>query len=100
MIVFSICLMVTGGSLMPSTQAASHGAGQMRPVNSGKLLVACSWRIASLPAAAVHQIVPVGNEVVQRAAGVAEGHAAIHAARALRADASLPGTAGRSRTSR
>ena len=38
--VFSICLMVTGGSLMPSTQDASQGAGQMRPVNSGKLLVA------------------------------------------------------------
>ena len=47
MMVFSICLMVTGGSLMPSTQEASHGAGQMRPVNSGKLLVACNWRTAS-----------------------------------------------------
>ena len=34
--------MVTGGSWMPSTHAASHGAGQSRPVNSGKLLVA--WR--------------------------------------------------------
>ena len=45
--VFSICLMVTGGVLMPSTQEASHGAGQMRPVNSGKLLVACNWRTAS-----------------------------------------------------
>ncbi len=41
------CLMVTGGSLMPSTQAASQGAGQMRPVNSGKLLVACRTRMAS-----------------------------------------------------
>src|SRR5437870_1171518 len=29
---FSICLIVTAGSLMPSTQAASHGAGQIRPV--------------------------------------------------------------------
>ena len=38
------------------------------------------------PAAAIDQIVPVGNDVVQRAAGVAEGNAAIHAARALRAD--------------
>ena len=47
MMVFSICLMVTGGSLMPSTHEASQGAGQMRPVNSGKLLVACSWRTAS-----------------------------------------------------
>ena len=34
--------MVTGSSAMPSTQAASHGAGQSRPVNSGKLFVACS----------------------------------------------------------
>ena len=42
--VFSICLMVTGGWLIPSTQAASQGAGQMRPVNSGKLLVACRRR--------------------------------------------------------
>jgi len=46
MTVFSICLMVTGGSLMPSTHDASQGAGQMRPVNSGKLLVACKARIA------------------------------------------------------
>ena len=84
--VFSMYLIVTGGSLMPSTQAASHGAGQMRPVNSGKLLVECSTRMASLPAVAIDQIVPVGNDVVHRAAGVAERHAAIHAARALRAD--------------
>ena len=47
MMFFSISLMVTGGWLMPSTQAASQGAGQMRPVNSGKLLVACNWRTAS-----------------------------------------------------
>ena len=26
---------------MPKVQAASHGAGQIRPVNSGKLLVEC-----------------------------------------------------------
>ena len=45
--VFSMFLIVTGGSLMPSTQAASHGAGQMRPVNSGKLFVECRTRIAS-----------------------------------------------------
>jgi hypothetical protein len=38
------------------------------------------------PAAAVHQVVPIGNDVGERAAGVAEGHAAIHAACALRAD--------------
>ena len=43
----SMFLIATGSSLMASTQAGSHGAGQMRPVNSGKSLVACSWSIAS-----------------------------------------------------
>src|SRR5581483_2770234 len=43
----SICSIVTGSSLIASTHADSHGAGQMRPVNSGKLFVACSWSIAS-----------------------------------------------------
>ena len=33
----SMVLIVTGGSLMPRTQEPSHGAGQTRPVNSGKL---------------------------------------------------------------
>ena len=47
MISTSTCLMVTGSALMPRTQAASHGAGQSRPVNSGKLLVACSRSMAS-----------------------------------------------------
>ena len=32
---------------MFSVHAASHGAGQMRPVNSGKLLVECSTSSAS-----------------------------------------------------
>ena len=39
--------MVTGSALIPSTQAASHGAGHSRPVNSGKLLVACSRSMAA-----------------------------------------------------
>src|SRR5262245_18026258 len=42
----SICLIVTGGSLMPSTHAASQGAGHRRPVNSGKLFVACNRSLA------------------------------------------------------
>ncbi|MCY1224155.1 hypothetical protein D9M72_363000 [compost metagenome] len=46
MMACSIDLMPTGSSLIPSVQAASHGAGQMRPVNSGKLLVWCSTSIA------------------------------------------------------
>ncbi len=47
MISTSTCLIVTGSALMPSTQADSHGAGQSRPVNSGKLLVACSRSAAA-----------------------------------------------------
>ncbi len=39
--------MVTASSLMASTQAFSHGAGQRVPVNSGKLLVAWSRSMAS-----------------------------------------------------
>lgn len=35
----SMFLIVTGSSMMPSTQAPSQGAGHTRPVNSGKLLV-------------------------------------------------------------
>src|SRR4029078_4409546 len=35
------------------------------------------------PAAAVHEVVPVGDDVPERAALVTEGNAAIHAARAL-----------------
>ena len=42
MIDFSISLIVTGSSLMLSTHDASQGAGQTRPVNSGKLFVECS----------------------------------------------------------
>ncbi len=47
MISTSICLIVTGSALMPSTQAASQGAGHSRPVNSGKLLVACNRSAAA-----------------------------------------------------
>ena len=45
MIAHSMVLIVTGGSLMPSTHEPSQGAGQTRPVNSGKLLVL--WRRSS-----------------------------------------------------
>ena len=60
---------------MPTTQAVSHGAGHNLPVNSGKLLVACSYNPeltteATLqplkrfvPIAAPHQVVPLRNEV-------------------------------------
>ena len=46
-IAHSMVLMVTGLSSMLSVQDASHGAGQTRPVTSGKLLVECRLRAAS-----------------------------------------------------
>ena len=46
MIATSTFLIVTGSWLMPRTHASSHGAGHSRPVNSGKLLVACRRSIA------------------------------------------------------
>ena len=44
----SMVLMDTGFSMMPRTQDPSHGAGQTRPVNSGKLFVSSSLSRASL----------------------------------------------------
>src|SRR6056300_1506312 len=46
MIAHSIVLMVTGSSVMFSVHDSWHGAGQIRPVNSGKLLVLCRTLIA------------------------------------------------------
>ena len=42
LIAFSMYSMVTGSWLMDSTHAASHGAGHILPVNSGKLFVLCN----------------------------------------------------------
>ena len=44
---YSMCLMFTARSLMASVQAASQGAGQTRPVTSGKLLVECRFSAAA-----------------------------------------------------
>ena len=41
-IYFSIFSIEIGSSIIPNTQAFSHGAGQSLPVNSGKLLVECN----------------------------------------------------------
>ncbi len=91
--------MVTGSALMPSTQAPSHGAGHSRPVNSGKLLVACRRSAASAHSPALHQVVPLGDEVAERTALVAEGDAAVHAARPLLAAPTPRGTARTPRAS-
>ena len=49
----------------------------------GKVVGGVEAADGGFPAAVVDEVVPVGDEVVDRAAGVAEGHAAIHAASAL-----------------
>jgi hypothetical protein len=82
-IAHSIVLIVTGLSMMFSVQDASHGAGQMRPVNSGKLFVEWRLTIAFCHSLAIDEVVPVGDLVVHRTAGVTIGDAAIHAARGL-----------------
>ncbi len=91
MISTSTCLIVTGSALMPSTQAASHGAGQSRPVNSGKLLVACSRSDGLAPVVPVDQVVPLRDQVAQRAAVVAERDAAVHAPAGLPLQLGLAG---------
>ena len=68
---------------MLSTQLASQGAGQMRPVNSGKLLVDKEGVKRVLPVAHVDVMVELGNHVSQRATSMAEGNGAIHAPPAL-----------------
>ena len=83
MIDTSICSIVTGSSLISSAHADSHGAGHMRPVNSGKLLVAAGAR-SRRASARGRRVVPLGDEVAERAAAMAEGHAALHAAPRLR----------------
>ena len=83
MVVTSTCLIVTAGWLMPSTQAVSQGAGHSRPVNSGKLLVACSRSMASRQSPLPGKVVPLGDEVAERTTVVAERDAAVHAAAGL-----------------
>ncbi len=46
-IAHSTFFMVTAGWLMARTHPASQGAGHNRPVNSGKLFVACSRSLAA-----------------------------------------------------
>ena len=84
MIVFSICLMVTGGLVDAQHAGRFAGRGTDAPGEFRKVVGGVQLPHRLLPAPAVDQIVPIGNDVGQRAAGVAEGHAAIHAARRLR----------------
>ncbi len=71
---------------MPSTHAASQGAGQMRPVNSGKVIRRVQQAQCFFPSSGVNEFVPVGNQVIHRAAVVAERDPAIHASNGLNAN--------------
>ncbi len=89
MIETSTCLMVTAGWLMLSTQRAlarrrAEPAGELGEVVGG---VQPLDRLRAL--AAPHQVVPLRDEVAQRAALVAERDAAVHA------PAGLPAQLGR-----
>ena len=85
----SMDLMVTGTSMMFSVQAASHGAGQMRPGHFGEVVGRVQVLRRHVPVGVVDEVVPVGDLVVHRAAGVTIGDAAIHAARGLARDLRL-----------
>ena len=82
----STFLIVTAGSLMASTQAGSHGAGQSLPVKLGKAVGGVQPLAPGRPVAAPDQIIPFRDKVPKRAAVVAEGDAAVHATPGLRAD--------------
>ena len=75
------------GWLMPSTHAVSHGAGQSRPVNSGKLFVACSRSIASSQSSRQARSFHSGIRLPSGQPLVAERDPAVHAAAGLRAGA-------------
>jgi hypothetical protein len=92
MISHSMFLMVTGGALMPKHARTFARRGTDAAGEFGKIigLVQAVQRLA--PEAAINQVVPFGNQIVDRAAaghaadelaGVAERNSAIHAARAL-----------------
>ena len=87
MIEFSICLIVTAS---PSRISRTHdGLARRGAQAAGELgevvrRVQLGDRLA--PSAAVDEVVPVRDQVAQRAAVVAERHAALHAARALGAE--------------
>jgi hypothetical protein len=85
-------LIVTGGSLMPSTQEPSHGRGADAAGEIGEIVGLVQAVERFVPQAAINQVVPLRDQVVDGAArghaaeqraGVAKRNAAIHAARAL-----------------
>ncbi len=68
---------------MPRTQAGFAGRGADAAGELGEVVGGMQTANGALPTAVVGEVVPVGDEVVDGAAGVAEGNAAIHAAGTL-----------------
>ena len=83
MIACSIDLIPTGSLLMRRVHASSQGAGQTRPVNSGKIVGRMQRFERPQPVGLEYKVVEIRDDVVDRAAGHAERNAAVHAARAL-----------------
>ena len=68
---------------MPKTHAASQGAGQILPGNLWEIVGCVQTAHSFFPAAAINQVIPIGNDVVDWTARVAERYSAIHAAGSL-----------------
>ena len=85
MIETSTCLIVTAGWLMPSTQDDSHGR-RAQPAGELREVVGRVQALDGLAAlAAPREVVPLRDQVAERAALVAERDAAVHAAAGLAA---------------
>ena len=82
-IAHSMVLIVTGLSSMLSVHAASQGAGQIRPVNSGKIVGRMQGFERCSPLVAIDEVIPIRDQIVDRAAVMTERNAAIHATRRL-----------------
>jgi len=85
-------LIVTGGEVMPSTHETFAGRRANATGEIGKIIRFVQAIQSLAPQAAVNQIVPLGDQVINRtprrhatdqAAGMAKGNPAIHATRAL-----------------
>ena len=80
---FSFCLIVTGGCIDAEHARSFAGSGADASRELGEIVGRVQLADGVFPASAIDEIVPVGNEVVDRASGLAERNAAIHAAGAL-----------------
>ena len=82
----SMVLMVTGLSLDVEGAAGLAGRGADAAGEFREIVGGVQRLRRGAPLVAIDQIVPVGDQIVDRAALVTEGNAAIHAARRLLAD--------------